>query len=500
MRRLVAILLCLASAALGAGLVAIAPAASAQPVPPDDPSRGLIYSGLRRAGPGSPCEGLFEVVTRGRSGEERTRCSHGPDPVPPDVDPRPGQDPAFQAGAPAPAVNGPTAAADAGSGGCATDTGDAYRVQLIYAREASEPDRFSQFEASFRTWAARVDDVFNTSAAKTGGVRHVRYVTDASCQPVINQMVVSTAAVDNSANMVQQFVDARLDRVDRKYLVWVDTSKTRYCGEGYFYPNDINGDPTPGANFNNGNPGGSGLLARVDRRCWGQTNLVEAHELLHMMGGVLRAKSGVADSPPNATNNGHCTDEYDRLCYADGDPPGSGSVFRADRTATSMRFDVCPGSHEALLDCGNDDYFSTSPPPGSWLATHWNTADSAWLNKVAPLGTPGSAAVGAAWYSDGANAKSGPAGTTISVYGVGLIENLPYRLVTGRDGGSPDQPCRADLVPVSTTVRFSNSSGSVGTTVGPVNRLPGTYQVCFAQIDSVTGKRAVTGVITFMVT
>jgi len=502
MRRLVAILLCLASAGLGASLVAFAPSATAQLMPPDDPVRGLIYKGLQPGGPGGPCEGLFEIVTQGRSGEQRARCSHGPDPFPPDLDPRPGQDPSFGAsGAPSP-VGGPTAAAapDGGPGGCPADLGDAYRVQLIYARESSEPDRLSQFEGSFRSWAARVDDVFNTSAAKTGGIRHVRYVTDAACQPVINQMVMSAGAVDNINTMAQEFVAAGLDRVDRKYLVWVDTPKPAYCGQGFFYPNDIDPDPTPGANGNNGNPGAPGLVARIDRKCWGQKNLIEAHELLHTLGGVLRSSSGVADSPPNATNHGHCTDESDRLCYADGDGSGTGSVFRADGSPTSMRPGVCPLSHEALLDCGNDDYFSTSPSPGNWLATHWNAANSAWLNTVAPLGTPGSATLGAAWYSDGLNAKSGPSGTTIRVYGAGLIENLPYKLVTGRDGGNPGQPCRSDLVPVNNVVRYSNTSGFVGTTVGTVDRLPGTYQVCFAQIDPVTGKRAVSGAVTFTVT
>src|SRR5215207_9065623 len=70
---------------------------------------------------------------------------------------------------------------------------------------------------------------------------------------------------------------------------------------------------------------------------------------------------------PNPSAAWHCTDEADVMCY---DDDGAGPVVMAN---------VCPPEHEALLDCGDDDYFSTDPPAGNYLASHWNTADSSFL-------------------------------------------------------------------------------------------------------------------------
>jgi hypothetical protein len=165
--------------------------------------------------------------------------------------------------------------------------------------------------------------------------------------------------------MVSELRAAGYTRTDRKYVVWADANV--YCGIGQVYYDD-SASPTPGVNASNGHPQVPGEVARIDNGCWGFSDSVEAHELMHTLGGVQQ-------SAPHATPANHCTDDADRMCYADGSVP-----------ATAMQ-QVCAASHEALFDCNHDDYYSTSPAAGSYLATHWNSASSAFLTAAAPTGT-----------------------------------------------------------------------------------------------------------------
>ena len=359
MRRLLVILFALA-AALGGGSVVLTPAgpAGAQAIP-DDPRLGLIYEGLRASRADSLCGGAFEAYLDAavEPWMKQVLCTHGPDPAPEGVDVREDRPPDEAAELAFPSA---ATAAEGGAVPCYGTGSDGFRVQLVYARSAGRADRFATYAASFRSWAARMDQVVNNSAAETGGTRHIRFATDTACNPVIERVTLSNAAMSTFSSMVSELRSMGYQRSDRKYIVWADTNV--YCGISEIQLDD-SGDATPGRNHSNGNPYIPGTIGRIDNGCWGLSNLVEAHELIHVLGGVQ-------PSAPNATSSYHCTDESDRLCY----PDGSGATMRQ----------VCPSRHELLYDCNNDDYFSTAPVPGGYLSTHWNTASSAFLSGQPP--------------------------------------------------------------------------------------------------------------------
>ena len=241
--------------------------------------------------------------------------------------------------------------------GCTGDGVSGNRVQVVYALPSGRTDRFSSLKGDLVTFVARVDDVLQGSSALTGGDAAVRWVTDSSCALSVQKVPVSSAAETSFDTMTTELAAAGLTAKDRKYLVLVDTPLHGYCGIAQQYLDD-----QPGST--NANNGRYPMYARVDAQCWGRADhSTEAHELVHTLGGVQR-------SAPNSTAYGHCTDESDLMCYAD----GSGSVMRS----------VCAAAGEEYLDCRHDDYFSSNPSASSYLGTHWNTARSGFLTVPEP--------------------------------------------------------------------------------------------------------------------
>ena len=364
----------MAIAVVAAALVLVPSSPAWAQTPPNDTRRGVVHDGLVRTAPDGVCRGTFALARDASDRHGRSRCTHGPDPAPDGVDVRRARPVAeLQAAAPAPASasaeegrrGAPNAsvAAAAGTIPCYGNGTDGYRVQVIYARASNVADRYLQLAGSFVQWSAAADEVARASAADTGGTRHFRFVTDAICSLDVDRVTLSTTGDDNFDNTVAELVAKGYNRPDRKYLVYVDANV--YCGIGEIYYDDT-ANATPGANANNGHAQVAGMIARVDNGCWGQASSVEAHELMHNLGGVQ-------PSAPHATPGLHCTDENDRMCYADGSGGGLMQLICA----------LLGG--ENRFDCNHDDYFSTDPPAGSYLATHWNTANSVFLATAEPV-------------------------------------------------------------------------------------------------------------------
>ncbi len=127
----------------------------------------------------------------------------------------------------------------------------------------------------------------------------------------------------NFSTYVSELKAKGFNQSNRKYLTWADANT--YCGIGEIYIDDKPAT-APGlssSNYNNGHPQVSGAVARTDNGCWGMSQPVEAHELVHNLGGVQR-------TAPHATTNFHCTDESDRMCYVD-----AGGVVMTQVCATS---------------------------------------------------------------------------------------------------------------------------------------------------------------------
>jgi hypothetical protein len=179
--------------------------------------------------------------------------------------------------------------------------------------------------------------------------------------------------------MIDALEARNLDRTNRIYAMFVDTTSSNICGIGTIW-NDDRADGHE--NFNNFGPS----YARADASfgCWDASVL--AHEVMHNLGGVQL-------SAPNTSNGFHCIDEWDVMCYSDTPDHPEMRIDCPDEALDNTRF-----------DCGGDDYYNVDPDPGSYLATHWNPAENRFLigakpypdgqNPTVGLTVPGSVRVG----------------------------------------------------------------------------------------------------------
>ena len=154
----------------------------------------------------------------------------------------------------------PRAASATGLAGGVPCTGDGVtgkRVQAVYAYQPGRGDNYDEIAPFIRLWAGVVDETFNDSAAETGGVRHVRFVTDPDCTLDVAKVELSPAGVSSLAGTAADLAAQGFDRPDRKYLVWVDAYV--FCGVATVKPDDR---PSPGQREQRGRPAGHGGAGR----------------------------------------------------------------------------------------------------------------------------------------------------------------------------------------------------------------------------------------------
>ena len=419
-------------------------------LPENDHARGLVFDGLRPANPLGPCAGGFDMSVNGT-----TLCTPGPDRGPDGVDVRRGRSiPSSSAESDTQVGEGDVAATNLAEAAFPVvgDGVSGNRVLAVYAVAEDRPDRYTDVAPLISQWAADVDAAMNQSAAFTGGERHVRYVTDASGALVVEHVVLPADADDSFGATISALKAAGYSDPSRKYLIWTDANL--YCGIATIYSDD---KPTQD-NYNNGR---FAQYARVDSGCWGMSNSVELHELTHTLGAIQQ-------SAPHSTPGWHCTDENDRMCYQ-------------DSVEVEMTY-VCDYSMEGYLDCGHDDYFHTSPPAGSYLATHWNVANSSFLH-AGPLDEPpppppsGNEApvVAATAPSSVTLPASADLDGTVSDDGLPGPYTAAWSLVSG-----PASVAFADAAAVDTTVTFSVAGTYVLRLVADDGELSGSASVTIA--------------------
>lgn len=242
------------------------------------------------------------------------------------------------------------------SPGCIGDGSSGNRVQMVYVRLSTQPSRLPEITTQAHEWAARTDRNILKSARATGAHRRVRWVTGPDCRPTVEEFVVpppdGVPAPDWNEMFNALSNAGKLNRTDRKLLIASDFGT--FCGAG-----EVQTDDRPGPdNLNNTQP--RTFIGAVGPYCQGTDTIV--HELFHVLGAVQ-------PTAPNATPGHHCYDESDVMCYDDG-------------TLSGPLRQVCDRTYEELPDCNHDDYFHPSPAAGSYLATHWNTANSSFLDRA----------------------------------------------------------------------------------------------------------------------
>ena len=286
-------------------------------------------------------------------------CSHGPDSVR-----------AF-GGAAAVASPPPPASPAALASLCHDGGVSGRRIEVLYGVPQDRPNRYVDMLAEMQGALAEAESYLEASDGGTS--QHYRWLCQNGADVTIRNITLLPVGADQNFTF-NDYVQSLRSQVslglgpenftatDRVYLGFVDqiADVYPYGGQGNVYDS---ANPDPAVNPNNTGYARYAMTAYYD-------GYIVGHEIGHTIGAVQK-------SAPHASGGWHCHDGDDLMCYDDG-----GSYFAGGGVMTYP----CGPEYAVLMDCGNDDYyFPGTPPPGHYLATNWNTANSGYLTPLVPV-------------------------------------------------------------------------------------------------------------------
>jgi hypothetical protein len=262
-----------------------------------------------------------------------------------------------------------------------------YSIQMIYMYPKNGVNRFKKVSNSIQRDAQFMDWLYLQQSKKKRsiawdtegecGERYLDIRTMRSNKPIKWYKNHQTYAfIDQAGAQLHQLLAAEQADPDisqeykdnskyKLYLIYMDqTSYRNTYGPNYMAYNQS--DNSPGLENKGIYANSYGVIIGDSKRDLFKSNLYQlmlrrhavAHEITHMLGAV-------DPSAPHGRTDGHCYDGYDLMCNNFGE-----GEFGFGQRCKGWTF---------RIDCGRDDYFSLNPKPGSFLAKHWNIANSPFL-------------------------------------------------------------------------------------------------------------------------
>jgi hypothetical protein len=318
----------------------------------------------------------------------------------------------------------------AGDNGAVTPAAKA-QFKVVYAYAADRPDRFAGWKDALQ---ANVAIVQRFLSAQDGGTKSIRFDMGTACgaQYVDIQTVQlpgARSAYADNFSAVSSAVQRALGAAGgpRNAIVLADglSGSSQEYGLGETVMGST-GERQGSANIHNRGGLTSILFSRDGAAApgsarWGWWPEGFLHEMTHNLGAVQwGAPHSTQPLGGSAPQYGHCWQGADVMCYVE----DGGAAHPMQQDCAGL-----PGAIPQNYDCGRDDYFNPAPAAGSYLATHWNTYDSAFL---APCGEVAPACGGGAlWVPEPPAATTAPSltgstrrGQTLSV-NAGVWTNAP---------------------------------------------------------------------------